>query len=49
MDVLIYLIPIALTLGVLGLGAFFWALKTGQFEDMDKEAHRIVAQEEDTP
>ncbi|MGI9504729.1 MAG: cbb3-type cytochrome oxidase assembly protein CcoS, partial [Geminicoccaceae bacterium] len=35
MDVLIYLIPIALFLGLLGLGAFLWSLKNGQFDDLD--------------
>ncbi len=42
MDVLIYLIPIALALGTVGLVGFFWALKNGQFEDLDGAAHRIL-------
>lgn len=42
MTVLGYLIPAALFLGLLGLGAFLWALKTGQFEDLDGAAHRIL-------
>jgi cbb3-type cytochrome oxidase maturation protein len=42
MDVIIYLIPIALFLGVLGLIAFLWSLKTGQFDDLDGAAHRIL-------
>ena len=42
MDVLIYLIPAALILGGLGLGAFLWALKSGQFEDLDGAASRIL-------
>ncbi len=42
MDVLIYLIPIALGLGALGLYGFFWSLKHGQFEDLDGAAHRIL-------
>ena len=40
--VLIYLIPAALFLGLIGLGAFLWALKSGQFEDLDGAAHRIL-------
>ncbi|MCK5750099.1 MAG: cbb3-type cytochrome oxidase assembly protein CcoS, partial [Oricola sp.] len=31
MNVLIYLIPIALALGALGLGAFLWSMKSGQY------------------
>lgn len=42
MNVLIYLIPIALTLGFAGLVAFFWALKNNQFDDLDGAAHRIL-------
>ena len=40
------LIPIALLLGLSGLAAFFWALKSGQFEDMDGAALRILIDEE---
>jgi cbb3-type cytochrome oxidase maturation protein len=50
MDVLIYLIPAALFLGALGLGAFLWALKSGQFEDLDGAANRILFDDDsDTP
>ncbi len=42
MDILLYLIPIALTLGLAGLVAFLWALKNGQFEDLDGAAWRIL-------
>ena len=41
------LIPAALGLGLLGLGAFFWALRSGQFEDLDGAAHRILFDDED--
>jgi cbb3-type cytochrome oxidase maturation protein len=41
------LIPIALLLGLTGLGAFFWAMKAGQFEDMDGAALRILIDEDD--
>jgi len=44
---LLYLIPIALFLGLLGLGAFMWAMRTGQFEDLDGAAERILHDEED--
>lgn len=39
---LLLLIPVALFLGLLGLAAFMWALKSGQFEDLDGAAHRIL-------
>ncbi len=42
MSGLLYLIPIALFLGLLGLGAFLWSLKSGQYEDLDGAAHRIL-------
>lgn len=42
MNHLIFLIPIALFLGALGLGAFLWSLKSGQYEDMDGAAERIL-------
>jgi len=41
-SVLLYLIPIAVGLGLLGLVAFLWALKSGQFDDMDGAASRIL-------
>jgi len=40
--ILLYLIPIALLLGLIGLAAFLWALKSGQFEDLDGAANRIL-------
>ncbi len=40
------LIPVALFLGMLGLAAFFWALKRGQFEDLDGAAARILIDDE---
>ena len=42
MSMLIYLIPIALFLGLLGLAGFLWALRSGQFEDLDGAAHRVL-------
>ncbi len=52
MSALVYLIPVALFLGIVGLAAFLWALKSGQFEDLDGAAHRILLddeKEEDRP
>ncbi len=42
MDVLIFLIPIAIGLGLLGLFAFLWSLKSGQYEDLDGAGWRIL-------
>jgi cbb3-type cytochrome oxidase maturation protein len=42
MSILLYLIPIALTLGLAGLVAFMWALRSGQFDDLDGAANRIL-------
>ena len=46
MSGLAILIPIALFLGLSGLGAFFWAVRSGQFEDMDGAGARILIDEE---
>ena len=42
MSNLLLLIPIALFLGLLGLAAFLWSLKSGQFDDMEGAANRIL-------
>ena len=39
---LLTLIPVALALGLLGLVAFLWALRSGQFEDLDGAGGRIL-------
>jgi cbb3-type cytochrome oxidase maturation protein len=46
---ILYLIPIALFLGLLGLGAFLWALRSGQYDDLDGAAERILYDEDDDP
>lgn len=47
MNVLIFLIPAALFLGLAGLAAFLWALKSGQFDDLDGAAERILLDDEE--
>jgi len=47
--VLLYLIPIALALGLVGLAAFLWALRSGQFDDLDGAANRILFDDDDPP
>jgi cbb3-type cytochrome oxidase maturation protein len=42
MNVLVYLVPLALALGLAGLGAFVWSMKAGQFDDLEGAAHRIL-------
>jgi cbb3-type cytochrome oxidase maturation protein len=42
------LLPIALFMGLCGLAAFFWALKRGQFEDLDGAANRILIDEDES-
>jgi cbb3-type cytochrome oxidase maturation protein len=50
MDVLGILIPVSLFLGLVGLAAFFWMLKRGQFEDPEGDANRILSDDyEDRP
>jgi cbb3-type cytochrome oxidase maturation protein len=47
MDIMIYLIPAALFLGGLGLAAFIWSLKSGQYEDLDGAAQRILTDDDE--
>ena len=47
MNGLLFLIAVALGLGLAGLAAFFWALRSGQFEDPEGSAARILLDEED--
>lgn len=42
MTALAWLIPVALGLGLLGLAAFLWSLKSGQYEDLDGAAWRAL-------
>jgi cbb3-type cytochrome oxidase maturation protein len=44
-----YLIPLALALGVVGLTVFLWSLKSGQYEDLEGAAVRILFSEDDRP
>ena len=49
MSMLLYLIPVALFLGFLGLGAFLWSLRSGQYDDLDGAAERILLDDERKP
>ncbi|MBR2686534.1 MAG: cbb3-type cytochrome oxidase assembly protein CcoS [Aquamicrobium sp.] len=46
MSNLVVLIPVALLLGGTGLVAFLWALRSGQYEDLDGSAERILIDDE---
>jgi cbb3-type cytochrome oxidase maturation protein len=46
MSILLFLVPVALSLGLVGLAAFLWALKSGQFDDLDGAAWRILDDED---
>jgi len=45
MNALMFLIPIALGLGGLGLAAFVWSLKSGQYDDLDGASWRVLDDE----
>ncbi len=47
MSVLIFLIPITLALGLLGLVAFLWCLKNKQYDDLQGAANRILFDDEE--
>jgi cbb3-type cytochrome oxidase maturation protein len=46
MTVLIYLVPMALALGLTGLAAFLWSLKSGQYDDIEGAALRVLADDD---
>ena len=53
MSILVYLVPAALLLGGLGLAAFMWSRRSGQYEDLEGAAERILYDDDkpegDTP
>lgn len=46
MSVLVYLVPLALGLGLTGLFTFLWALRSGQFDDPHGASIRILADDD---
>lgn len=46
MNVLVYLVPLALLLGLGGLFAFLWSLKSGQYDDLDGAAVRVLSDDD---
>lgn len=49
MNALLILIPVALGLGLAGLAGFLWAMKSGQFEDLDGAAWRAIMDDDEPP
>jgi cbb3-type cytochrome oxidase maturation protein len=49
MDDFLFLVPIALGLGLMGLAAFMWTLRDGQYDDLRGAAERILLDEDDRP
>jgi cbb3-type cytochrome oxidase maturation protein len=47
MEILTILIPVSLAMGLIGLAAFVWALRSGQFDDPQGAAHRILRRDWD--
>lgn len=47
MNGLVLLIPIALGLGLVALAAFFWTVRSGQFDDLDGAALRILIDDDE--
>ncbi len=48
MNVLVYLLPMALGLGLLGLFGFLWSLRSGQYDDLDGASLRVLADDDVT-
>ena len=46
MNVLVYLVPMALLLGLTGLAGFMWTLRHGQYEDLDGDALRVLSDDD---
>jgi cbb3-type cytochrome oxidase maturation protein len=46
MNVLVYLLPIALGLGLTGLLAFVWSIRNGQLDDLDGAALRVLTDDD---
>lgn len=47
MDIVFILVPLTLLLALLALGAYFWAVKSGQFDDLETPSLRVLFDDED--
>ena len=46
MNVLVYLVPMALGLGLIGLAAFMWSLRNGQYDDLEGAGVRVLSDDD---
>lgn len=44
-----WLVPLALAMGAVGLAAFLWSIRSGQYDDLDGAAERVLLDEDDRP
>lgn len=49
MEILVFLVPLALMLGLAGLAAFLWSLRSGQYDDLDGAAWRAITDDDPSP
>ncbi|MGY3611234.1 MULTISPECIES: cbb3-type cytochrome oxidase assembly protein CcoS [unclassified Bradyrhizobium] len=49
MEVIAFLVPLALLLGLLGLLGLLWSLKNGQYDDLEGAAWRAISDDDETP
>lgn len=49
MTIIYYLIPLGVVLLACAVGAFFWAVRSGQFDDMETPAWRILLDDDSAP
>jgi cbb3-type cytochrome oxidase maturation protein len=49
MEVIAFLVPLALLLGLFGLIGFLWSLKNGQYDDLEGAAWRAIADDDEAP
>ncbi|KRR19339.1 MULTISPECIES: cbb3-type cytochrome oxidase assembly protein CcoS [Bradyrhizobium] len=48
MEVIVFLVPLALLLGLFGLLGFLWSLKNGQYDDLEGAAWRAISDDDET-
>jgi cbb3-type cytochrome oxidase maturation protein len=49
MTIILFLLVVSLTIGAGGLGFFLWSLRSGQYDDLDGAANRILFDDDTTP
>lgn len=49
MEILVFLVPLALMLGLAGLAGFLWSLRSGQYDDLDGAAWRAITDDDPPP